>query len=83
MITILPRLISLDSKFPRKNLIGPAGVMCPPLLTAGQRVELCHSKLDAVQQKVVLREVRSLGAATFLHVYSSADTGCGERPSKG
>ena len=37
MITILPRPISLDSKFPRKNLIGPAGVMCPPLLTAGQR----------------------------------------------
>lgn len=41
MIIILPRLISLDSKFPRKNLIGPAGVMCPPLLTAGQRGWSC------------------------------------------
>lgn len=30
MITILPRLISLDSKFPRKNLIGPGWVMHHP-----------------------------------------------------
>ena len=41
MITILPRPISLNFKFPRKNLIGPAGVMCPPLLTAEQRGWSC------------------------------------------
>ena len=57
--------------------------MSTPAHSWTKRVELCHSKLDADQQKVVLREVRSLGAATFLHVYASADTGCGERPSKG